>query len=77
VSRYHTQFLKSLAVEYAEAQETRSEVLRSVSTRIYAQFAHHEELWARAINVMSEIDCLLSLAESSQMLGGIIILLWT
>jgi DNA mismatch repair protein MSH6 len=52
-----------------EARERRSASIKDFKFRLFAEFDKDRSLWLRAIRVMAELDCLFSLAKSSNALG--------
>ncbi|KAJ2598968.1 DNA mismatch repair protein msh6, partial [Coemansia sp. RSA 1721] len=70
VSRYWSPELRDKVHQRAEALETKSMVLDSYQTRLYARFDRHYALLMRAVAVVAELDCLLALAAASAGLGA-------
>jgi DNA mismatch repair protein MSH6 len=52
-----------------EARERRSASIKDFKFRLFAEFDKDRSVWLRAIRVMAELDCLFSLAKSSNALG--------
>ena len=52
-----------------EARENRSTAIKSFKNRLYAEFDADRGVYLRAIRVLSELDCLFSLAKASSALG--------
>lgn len=52
-----------------EARENRNTVIKEFKNRVFAEFDADRSVWLRAIRVLSELDCLLSLAKASTALG--------
>ncbi|KAJ7591055.1 DNA mismatch repair protein Msh6 [Mycena floridula] len=52
-----------------EAKETRNTVIKAFRLRVYEEFDADRPVWIRAIRILAELDCLLSLAKSSLALG--------
>jgi len=71
VLRYWTEFTKEKATEFAEGQEVKNRVLGQVLEETYAKFNEHFSDWAKAVNVLAELDCLIALSISSSNLGGV------
>ncbi|RDW82600.1 hypothetical protein BP6252_03712 [Coleophoma cylindrospora] len=69
VKRWWSPELKELVRELQEAQETHGQVAKEVAGRLYARFDEDYTTWIQAIKVVSQLDCLMSLAESSSSLG--------
>ena len=42
---------------------------RDFKVRVFAEFDRDRDVWLRAIRTVAELDCLLSLAKSSEALG--------
>lgn len=69
VKRWYFSELTSLVRELQEAEETHSQLVREVATRFCKKFDVDYELWVRAIQVIAQLDCLVSLAKASSSLG--------
>ena len=52
-----------------ETRENRKAIVKDFRTRVYAEFDADRSVWLRAIRVLSELDCLFSLAKASNALG--------
>ncbi|OSX60854.1 hypothetical protein POSPLADRAFT_1146631 [Postia placenta MAD-698-R-SB12] len=52
-----------------EARENRNTAIREFKNRLYAEFDTDRAVWLHAIRVLSEMDCLFSLAKASSALG--------
>ena len=52
-----------------EARERRRVAIKDFRARVYAEFDADRSVWLRAIRVLSELDCLFSLAKASNALG--------
>ena len=52
-----------------ESRELRNTAIKNVRSRVYAEFDTDRSVYLRAIRVLSELDCLFSLARSSVALG--------
>lgn len=48
-----------------EARETRNTIVKAFKNRLFAEFDADRDVWLRAIRVLSELDCLFSLAKAS------------
>ncbi|KAI8325127.1 hypothetical protein GQ54DRAFT_295760 [Martensiomyces pterosporus] len=70
VNRYWSPELRTKVQERAEAVETKSMVLDSYQSRLYARFDRHYALLMKAVSVVSEVDCLLALSVASTSLGS-------
>ena len=69
VKRYYFKELEELVRELQEAEETHGQILREVSARLQRRFDADYETWLQAIRVISQLDCLISLAKTSASLG--------
>lgn len=69
VKRYYFPELKTLIRKLQEAQETHSQIVREVASRFYARFDEDYEIWLAAVKIISQLDCLISLAKASVSLG--------
>ncbi|KAJ2159010.1 DNA mismatch repair protein msh6 [Coemansia sp. RSA 552] len=70
VNRYWSPELRIKAQQRAEAMETKSMVLDSYQTRLYARFDKHYGLAMKAVSVVAELDALIALTVASGSLGG-------
>ena len=52
-----------------EARENRNTAIKDFKNRLFAEFDADRSVWLRAIRVLSELDCLFSLAKASSALG--------
>ncbi|KAL4813622.1 muts domain V-domain-containing protein [Aspergillus spinulosporus] len=69
VKRYYFPELRTTIRKLQEAQETHSQIVKEVSKRFYARFDEHYSTWLSAVRVVSQLDCLISLAKASSSLG--------
>ncbi|KAK8064352.1 hypothetical protein PG994_006990 [Apiospora phragmitis] len=69
VKRYYFKELTNLVRELQEAEETHSQLLKEVATRLFQKFDVDNATWLQAIRIVSQLDCLVSLAKSSASLG--------
>ncbi|OAA82355.1 DNA mismatch repair protein msh6 [Akanthomyces lecanii RCEF 1005] len=69
VKRWYFTELTALVRELQEAEETHSQLVRDVATRFCKKFDVDYELWLSAIQVVAQLDCLVSLAKASSSLG--------
>lgn len=69
VKRYYFPELRSLIRKLQEAQETHSQIVKEVAGRFYARFDEHYVTWLATIRIVSQLDCLISLAKASSSLG--------
>ncbi|KAH9922892.1 DNA mismatch repair protein Msh6 [Amylocystis lapponica] len=52
-----------------EARENRNAAVKDFKGRLFAEFDADRGVWLRAVRVLAELDCLLSLAKASSALG--------
>lgn len=69
VKRYYFKELTDLVRELLEAEETHSQLVKEVAARLFQKFDVDYERWSQAIRIVSQLDCLISLARSSASLG--------
>ncbi|KAF5863649.1 DNA mismatch repair protein msh6 [Aspergillus alliaceus] len=69
VKRYYFPELRSVIRKLQEAQETHSQIVKEVAGRFYARFDEHYATWLAAVRIISQLDCLISLAKASSSLG--------
>lgn len=69
VKRYYFRQLEELVRELQEAEETHSQIVKDVASNFFRRFDTDNETWLQAIRVVSQLDCLISLAKSSLALG--------
>ncbi|KAF3764233.1 hypothetical protein M406DRAFT_42775 [Cryphonectria parasitica EP155] len=69
VKRYYFRQLEELVRELQEAEETHSQVVKDVASSFFSRFDADNETWLQAIKVVSQLDCLVSLARASTALG--------
>lgn len=69
VKRYYFPELRSLIRKLQEAQETHSHIVKEVAGRFYERFDEHYATWLAAVKIVSQLDCLISLAKASASLG--------
>ncbi|KAI1432574.1 DNA mismatch repair protein msh6 [Xylaria sp. CBS 124048] len=69
VKRYYFKELTALVRKLQEAEETHSQLLREVSFRLFKRFTVDYNAWLQAIRIVSQLDCLVSLAKASSSLG--------
>lgn len=61
--------LQGITRSLKEARENRNTAIKTFKNRLYAEFDTDRSVWLRAVRVISELDCLFSLAKSSLALG--------
>jgi DNA mismatch repair protein MSH6 len=69
VKRYYFPELRALIRKLQETQEMHSQIVKEVTGRFYARFDEHYATWLAAITIVSQLDCLISLAKASSSLG--------
>lgn len=69
VKRYYFADLTKLVRELQEAEETHSQLVRDVALRFFQKFDVDYDTWLQAIKIVSQLDCLVSLAKASSSLG--------
>ncbi|KAI0018584.1 muts domain V [Xylariomycetidae sp. FL0641] len=67
--RYYFKELTALVRQLQEAEETHSQLVRDVALRLFQRFDVDYETWLQAIRIISQLDCLVSLAKASSSLG--------
>ncbi|KAK3313063.1 muts domain V-domain-containing protein [Apodospora peruviana] len=69
VKRYYFKELEDLVRELQEAEETHSQIVKEVASRFFKRLDADYEVWLQAIRIISQLDCLVSLAKASSALG--------
>ena len=69
VKRYYSPELRSLVRKLQEAQETHGQIVKEVAGRFFARFDNDYTTWLAAVRIISQLDCLISLAKASAALG--------
>ncbi|KAI9825878.1 MAG: DNA mismatch repair protein msh6 [Thelocarpon impressellum] len=69
VKRYYTPDLKALVRQLQEAQETHGQIVKEVAGRFFARFDEQYATWLGAVKIVAQLDCLISLAKASSVLG--------
>ncbi|KAL9621161.1 MAG: hypothetical protein Q9160_004412 [Pyrenula sp. 1 TL-2023] len=69
VKRYYFSELRSLVRKLQEAQETHSQIVKEVASRLYKRFDEDYDIWLAAVKLIAQLDCLISLAKASCSLG--------
>ncbi|TCD63485.1 DNA mismatch repair protein msh6, partial [Steccherinum ochraceum] len=64
-ARWLVPSLQSTIRALKEARENRNQAAKAFLGRLYAEFDADRSVWLRAIRVLSELDCLFSLAKAS------------
>lgn len=68
--RYYTEEVKRLAADMAAAEEAQEAALKDIMRRIFDSFDRRRCEWERAVRCLSQLDCLLSLAQYSGSITG-------
>lgn len=69
VKRFYFRQLEELVRELQEAEETHSQVVKDVASSFFRRFDTDNETWLQAIRIVSQLDCLVSLAKAATALG--------
>ena len=69
VKRYYSPELRALVRKLQEAQETHGQIVKNVARRFFARFDEDYATWLAAVRIISQLDCLISLAKASSALG--------
>ncbi|KAH7166331.1 muts domain V-domain-containing protein [Dactylonectria macrodidyma] len=69
LKRWYFPQLTKLVRELQEAEETHSQLVREVALRFFKKFDVDYDTWLQAIRIISQLDCLVSLARASASLG--------
>ncbi|KAK9423735.1 putative DNA mismatch repair protein [Seiridium unicorne] len=69
VKRYYFKELTDLVRQLQEAEETHAQLVKDVAFRLFRRFDVDYATWLQAIRIISQLDCLISLAKSSAALG--------
>lgn len=69
LKRWYFPELTSLVRELQEAEETHSQLVKEVASRFFRKFDVDYDTWLRAIGIVSQLDCLVSLSKASSSLG--------
>ena len=69
VKRYYSPELRSLVRQLQEAQETHSQIVKEVAGRFFIRFDKDYSTWLAAVQIIAQLDCLISLAKASSALG--------
>ena len=69
VKRYYNDELRGLVRNLQEAQETHAQIVKEVASRFFARFDENYQIWIAAIRIIAHLDCLMSLAKASSVLG--------
>ncbi|PNP46094.1 hypothetical protein TGAMA5MH_02129 [Trichoderma gamsii] len=69
VKRWYFPQLTALVRELQEAEETHSQLIREIASRFCRKFDADYETWLKSIQIVAQLDCLVSLAKASSSLG--------
>jgi DNA mismatch repair protein MSH6 len=69
VKRWYFPELTKLVRDLQEAEETHSQLVREVASRFFSKFDVDYSTWLQAIEVVAQLDCLISLSKASAALG--------
>ncbi|KAH8084332.1 DNA mismatch repair protein Msh6 [Cristinia sonorae] len=64
-SRWVVPSLQPTIRSLKEARENRNTIIKAFMNRLFAEFDEDRGVWLRAVRVLSELDCLFSLAKAS------------
>ncbi|KAF8652371.1 hypothetical protein AX16_004399 [Volvariella volvacea WC 439] len=68
-TRYVVGSLQSKIRQLKEARENRNTAIKTFKYRLFSEFDADRAIWLRAVRVLAELDCLISLARSSVAIG--------
>lgn len=69
VNRYYSPKVESLVKQLKEARERKQLVVSDFQYKVYGEFDKEYDTWMQVVKLVAELDCLMSLAKSSQALG--------
>ncbi|KAG6009191.1 hypothetical protein E4U21_003044 [Claviceps maximensis] len=69
VKRWYFPELTQLVRELQEAEELHSQLVREIASRLFRKFDVDYATWIRAIKIVAQLDCLVSLAKASSLMG--------
>ena len=67
--RWYFPELTRLVRDLQEAEETHSQLVKEVASRFFQKFDVDYDTWLKAIKIVAQLDCLVSLAKASASLG--------
>jgi DNA mismatch repair protein MSH6 len=70
VKRWYSPELQVLVRKLQEREETHGQMSKEVANRFYAKFDENYATWQKAVDIVSQLDCLISLAKASSSLGS-------
>lgn len=68
--RWYFPELEGLVQDLKEAQETHAQVVKALNGRFYSRFDEDYKTWLAAVQIVAQLDCLISLAKASTALGS-------
>ncbi|KAM0787401.1 hypothetical protein ACM66B_003486 [Microbotryomycetes sp. NB124-2] len=68
-NRYYSPAVESLVKKLKEARERKQIVVSEFQFKVYGEFDKEYDTWMQVVRLVAELDCLMSLAKSSQALG--------
>ena len=69
LKRWYFPKLTELVRELQEAEETHSQLVKDVAAKFFRKFDVDYDTWLKAIRIVAQLDCLVSLAKASSSLG--------
>ena len=63
--RFHTQTLRDLVDRLEIAEEALKDAMIPFLCAIFTRFHEHKDMWDKILNVITEVDCLISLSIAS------------
>ncbi|KAG5986359.1 hypothetical protein E4U43_005541, partial [Claviceps pusilla] len=69
VKRWYFPELTQLVRELQEAEELHSQLVREIASRLFRKFDVDYAAWIQAIKIVAQLDCLVSLAKASSLMG--------
>lgn len=67
--RYYSPELRALVRKLQEAQETHGQIVKAVAGRFFERFDEEYATWLAAVQIIAQLDCLISLAKASSTMG--------
>ena len=69
LKRWYFPQLTDLVRELQEAEETHSQLVKETAAKFFRKFDADYDTWLKAIRIVAQLDCLVSLAKASASLG--------
>ncbi|KAK7206351.1 putative DNA mismatch repair protein Msh6 [Myxozyma melibiosi] len=69
MKRFWSPEVRTLVREMLEARETHKSIVSEMQSRLYARFDKYYKIWLKATKLVSNLDCLVSLAKTTASLG--------